>query len=109
MNRENLIWHRSRDTYMSKHHLVPKCLGGSKKSHNLLRLWRDKHDAWHRIFENQTISEIIPVLIHGRKNIGKWVGTSHWKLLFGDKNLIEVYLLLTKLQQIKLYIRENPD
>jgi hypothetical protein len=106
MNKAHLIWHNSRDTYMSKHHLVPKSLGGCKKEYNLLRLWRDKHDSFHKIFENETLSQILETLLHGRKNIGKYVGTKHWSLLFGNRTLIEAYLLLKRVHELKQY-RKN--
>lgn len=105
MNRANLIWHHSRDTYMSKHHLVPKSKGGCKRQHNLLRLWRDKHDSFHFIFGNATLTEILSILLYGKRNIGKWVGTAHWVLLFGNKNCVEVYALLVRVQRMKNRLR----
>ena len=107
MNRANLIWHRSRDTYMSKHHLIPKSLGGVKKQYNLLRLWRDKHDSFHKIFDNETLTSILDILLHGKKNIGKYVGGKHWKMLFGNRTLIEAYLLLKRVHSLKQYQKQK--
>ena len=103
MNRANLIWHRSRDTYMSKHHLIAKSLGGCKKEHNLLRLWRDSHNSWHVIFDNETLTSILDILLHGKRNIGKYVGGKHWKMLFGNRTLIEAYILLKRVHSLKQY------
>lgn len=105
MNRANLIWHHSRDTYMSKHHLVPKSKGGCKREHNLLRLWRDKHDAWHNLFSNHVLSDILEILLHGKYNIGKHIGSKNWVLLFGNKNIVEVYALLKRVQRMKNRLR----
>lgn len=56
---------------LTRHHLVPK---ERQKLHTVpeneldrnfervLMLWRDKHDAWHFLFHNLTLGEIISVL-----------------------------------------------
>ena len=57
--------------YLSKHHLIPK--HRVKQStvpdeelercfNRVLSLWRSKHDAWHHLFCNMTLGEIIAVL-----------------------------------------------
>ena len=48
--------------YKSRHHLRPRSRNGSDLDSNLLILWRNKHDAWHLLFGNRTLGEIINVL-----------------------------------------------
>jgi len=77
------------DRVKTRHHLIPK-ERKRKKSYQdnqtdlhldtVLRLWRDKHDAWHLLFKNMTIDEIILCLYkvkmacltrQARKKLGK--------------------------------------
>lgn len=53
---------KSFNRLMSRHHLTPKSRGGSWSMDNILKLWRDRHDAWHLLFGNMTLSEIIVAL-----------------------------------------------
>ena len=54
--------HRYKRTYKSRHHLRPRSRNGADIDSNLLILWRTKHDAWHTLFANRTLGEIISVL-----------------------------------------------
>jgi hypothetical protein len=47
---------------MSTHHLIPKSRGGKTERTNELRLWRDRHDLFHKLFGNRTLPEIIVLL-----------------------------------------------
>lgn len=56
---------------ITRHHLIPKerhkLKTASVNQANLhidtvLKLWRDKHDYWHKLFGNMTLDEIIEVL-----------------------------------------------
>jgi len=52
----------------TRHHLIPK-QRQKKKTYkenqtdlhldSVLKLWREKHDAWHLLFKNMTLDEII--------------------------------------------------
>lgn len=64
----------------TRHHLTPKSRNHSNsRPYNLLSLWWEKHQAWHVLFGNRTLEEIIEVLLrvkrfkdrHGRSNNGK--------------------------------------
>jgi hypothetical protein len=44
------------------HHMTPKSKGGEDISSNRLSLDAYKHDAWHLIFKNLTIREVIELL-----------------------------------------------
>lgn len=96
-----MIKHHTRDTFLTKHHLRPRSRGGSNSPKNLVMIWRDKHDSLHLLFGNSTLDEILQILLKGTKHIGKHVGGKHWILLFGNKNLIEAYRLLKRVQSIK--------
>jgi hypothetical protein len=51
---------------LSRHHLVPKSRGGKKK-HGILIMSPDKHHAWHALFGNMTIGEVIETLVEINK------------------------------------------
>ena len=46
----------------SPHHLTPKSRGGSSTTSNLLNMDNRRHQAWHLIFGNKTLPEIINLL-----------------------------------------------
>ena len=69
--KKNHIYHPVTGSMLTKHHLVPKIRvkSGTHKDDwsvfeyaRILHLWRDKHDSWHLLFGNLTLSEIIKVL-----------------------------------------------
>jgi len=60
-----------KNEHTTRHHLIPRQRvklktvheDHSKKStERILNLWRDKHSAWHFLFHNLSIEEIIKVL-----------------------------------------------
>lgn len=64
--------------FKDRHHLVPKSrhrelkLHYSKDDiHRTLVMWRHKHTAWHAIWRDKTIDEVIQILIRVRKIIKK--------------------------------------
>ena len=46
----------------NKHHLVPKSRGGDNHKSNLLLIDMTRHLYWHKIFGNQTLTEVIRLL-----------------------------------------------
>ena len=46
----------------NRHHLVPRSRQGSDAMQNLLRLDRDIHANWHKVFGNRTLDEVIRLL-----------------------------------------------
>ena len=46
----------------NQHHLIPKQRGGIRKRDNLLKIQIEKHVAWHLIFGNRTLREVISFL-----------------------------------------------
>lgn len=96
------IKHPFRKTFMTTHHICPKarCSSLKRMNHpsNKIRLWRDKHSAYHYIFGNQTFDEIVysmSVYYHGYSN------TDAWNLLFKDMPLLQVVRLIERTIKIK--------
>jgi hypothetical protein len=59
---KNKAWKRSGE--FNKHHLTPRSQGGQSVTSNLLRLDTKRHDAWHAIFCNLRLNEIITLLLY---------------------------------------------
>lgn len=53
-------WNRAGQT--NRHHLLPRSRGGDSLESNLLVMDIERHNAWHFLFQNQTLDEIIEVL-----------------------------------------------
>ena len=96
------IWHphERRKTFLSDHHLTPK----SRRSDGLpdygtIRIWRDKHDVWHKIFGVLTIDEIIEVV--SKRKLFKNINPHGWRKLFGLKSRTKVLLILLTIRRRK--------
>ncbi len=91
--------------YMSKHHLIPKhrlriYYGETfRMPHNRLRLWRVRHDAWHTLFGNKTINEIIRYL-GGRVDGIRYYRKKPWQTLFKDLSAKSAKKLLIRTRNI---------
>ena len=44
------------------HHLTNKCMGGGYSDSNLLLIKIERHQAWHVIFGNRSLEEVIEIL-----------------------------------------------
>ena len=62
MVKELKVWTETRDGRFNKHHLTPKSRGGQAIESNLLRMDISRHNAWHLLFGNLTLPEIIALL-----------------------------------------------
>lgn len=47
---------------MTRHHLTPRSRQGGNEEANLLRLYSDRHEIWHALFDNRTLEETIALL-----------------------------------------------
>ena len=56
-----------RRKYQNKHHLKPKSRGGQSLESNLLWIDIERHRAWHAVFGNMTLDEIIALLKRVRR------------------------------------------
>jgi len=54
---------RKRKRKLSKHHIRNRCHGGSKSPDNILMIYRDKHDVWHKLFGNLTLRQAAYLLL----------------------------------------------
>lgn len=48
-SRKNMIRYKGNGEYYEKHHIIPRCLGGTNKKHNLVLLTAKEHFLAHRI------------------------------------------------------------
>jgi hypothetical protein len=62
MIKELKVWTETRSGKFNKHHLTPKQRGGQRIESNLLRMDISRHNAWHLLFSNLTLLEIIDLL-----------------------------------------------
>lgn len=53
---------KRRAGWQDTHHMTPKSRGGEDIGSNRLSLDAYKHDAWHLIFKNKTLREVIEFL-----------------------------------------------
>lgn len=86
---------------LTKHHLIPKQRlkqfygKGFPMNNNIIRLWRFRHDAWHVLFRQMTLNEVIDYLT--RKNTNAYgYGTSVWQVLFHTLTPTEAIALLVR-------------
>ena len=47
---------------MNKHHLRPKSVGGDRRPSNMLLIDIKRHCAWHTLWSNRTLDEVILLL-----------------------------------------------
>lgn len=92
-----MIQHPFRDTFLSKHHIINKIRGGKTRPNNILMLWRDKHSAFHFLFSDLSLSQILQ-----RWNFyEKYVNTYQWKLVFNSKDFNYCKDVLKRVNRIK--------
>jgi len=53
--------------YLNRHHLTPRSRGGSSLESNLLWIDIERHRAWHAVFGNMTLDEVISLLKRVRR------------------------------------------
>jgi hypothetical protein len=53
-------WKRSGK--FNRHHITPKSRGGKNKKSNILRMDKNRHQAWHLLFNNLKLEEVIELL-----------------------------------------------
>ncbi len=91
--------------YMSKHHLIPKFrirvyYGITfRMPHNTIRLWRKRHDAWHTLFGDKTINEIIRYL-GGRVHTIQYYQQEPWKILFKNNSAHKAQKILIRARRM---------
>ena len=48
---------------LTKHHIIPKCRGGSQLEDNISHIPKKTHDLYHHLFADRTPVEIIDYLV----------------------------------------------
>lgn len=99
---------KKRAGWTDDHHLeLPCSRGGDKTDSNILVMDAYRHDAWHLLFCNNTLKEVIRNFMFVKSikeflsSINNYYKHSAFRLLFGSKTLNQVIELLLKLQQLK--------
>lgn len=46
----------------NRHHLRPKCRGGRDDESNLLLIYTERHEMWHKLFGERTLEEVLRLL-----------------------------------------------
>ena len=95
--------HPFRKTRLSYHHLTCKFRGGTDEPWNVVKLWADKHEAWHKIFGLASLETAIDNFYLYRFNSI----TPQWKLIFGHKTDFACIKLLRRLQQFKNNLKQK--
>ena len=49
------------------HHLRNVCMGGNDDVQNLLRIYIEKHEIWHKLFRNMDLNQTIEFLKRVRR------------------------------------------
>lgn len=97
---------------VTRHHRIPKNLGGRKLPNNISYVRRYKHEAWHRLFDSLPVDEMVVKLqfyyeVFGtedtrtreqEKLITYWINQSPshikkwfaWRSLFGNMSLKQI-------------------
>jgi len=109
-NREKRKIHRfeKRAGWKDDHHINKPCSrGGETISSNLILMDAYRHDAWHLVFGNQTLREIIDLLKsylevnHFLHTVNNYYKYQAYRLLFGKMKIFEVIELLERVQSLK--------
>lgn len=88
---------------IDKHHIIPRCRGGSDTVDNLLRLKVKRHRALHSMFGHQTLRTILIILkeINIRIILTDEYNIDMWCDIFGYKTKKEVVALLERVIRAK--------
>ncbi|MEI7688995.1 MAG: hypothetical protein WCI91_02290 [Candidatus Nomurabacteria bacterium] len=99
---------KKRAGWKDEHHIeLPCSRGGSNTESNILVMDAYRHDAWHLLFYNKTLTEIIghfKLVVSIKEflhSINNYYKHSAFHLLFGRKTLDQIIALLLKVQEIK--------
>jgi hypothetical protein len=51
----------------NRHHLRPRSRGGKKHKANMLLIDIERHKAWHTLFGNHTLDEVLGLLLRVKR------------------------------------------
>lgn len=93
---------KSKPVIIDRHHITPRCLGGSGEIDNLLLIKRVKHIALHCWFNHLNLREIYEVL--SKVNLNDVFNDNrfgYWITLFKDKTKEEALAFLERVIRAK--------
>ena len=85
---------------INRHHLTPRSRGGQTLPSNILRIKIVRHCAWHQLWQNRTLKEIIKLLLIIRQE-DRFRTSPQWIVMWGNKNISQVIALLERVKHIK--------
>lgn len=97
------IKHPFRDTFLTRHHITAKFYGGTGHPSNILKLWEDKHRAWHQIFGLHKLPHIIDNFYLFRF----YNKRPQWKLIFGNRTDFACMSLLRRVLRMKNSLKKK--
>ena len=83
----------------NRHHLINKCSGGKATLQNLLIINIYRHRAWHGLFQNLNIDQIINYLSNRINDT--IINDYNWTILFRTLNIEEAIALLKRVKRAK--------
>ena len=109
------MWNSIRDSLKSlwpvrtfgntKHHVLPGSRGGSNSKDNLISKIGLAHIAWHILFDNKTVTEIIDLLETGRKKKSSFLRSKKrllaWLIVFGDNTSFQDAIIIIRSDWVK--------
>lgn len=63
-----MSWKARRYKKLTRHHVLPKCRGGGDER-NIIRLRKEKHEAWHTLFGTMTFQEAAELLLRADRTL----------------------------------------
>jgi hypothetical protein len=87
---------------LNRHHWINKSRGGATNRKNISWLKIKKHRAWHFLFKNKSLREVIKLLkkISNERGL-KSYKTKDWEIVFKDLSIEEAIKLLERTMSIK--------
>ena len=107
---------KKRAGWSDDHHIdIPSSRGGATIDSNILTMDAYRHDAWHLLFLNRTLNEVINLFKLAKslkellRSIESYYKHSAFYLLFRSKTQEQIIALLLRVQSLKrsqrLYLR----
>ena len=100
------FWVMKKRPRTNRHHLTPRSRGGQTLPSNILRIKIVRHCAWHQLWQNKTLKEIIKLLLIIRQE-DRFRTTPQWIVMWGNKNISQVIALLERVYSIKQTVRKH--
>jgi hypothetical protein len=111
---------RKLDSYVEKHHILPKCLGGDNSKENLVELTAAEHFVAHQLLvriytgNNKLVYALHAMCISGKNHIRnnkmyEWIRRENNKARIGQKRTQETKNKMSKSATGKIRTQEHKD